>query len=62
MARRFMRENALTFPNILDSSQDAEKVMLRGYKNKTKTMPLHTIIDAQGDVMDAWCGYVEGHE
>ena len=62
MARRFILENALTFPNVLDSSEDAEKVMLRDYKNKTKTLPLHYIIDAQGNVMDAWCGYVESRE
>ena len=61
-ARRFIRENALTFPNILDPTEDTKKLMLRDYKNKTKTMPLHTIIDAKGNVMDAWCGYVERHE
>jgi peroxiredoxin len=61
-ARRFIRESALTFPNILDSTEDAKKIMLRDYRNKTQTLPLHYIIDAQGNVMDAWCGYVEGHE
>ena len=61
-ARRFIRENALTFPNILDPTEDARKIMLRNYNNKTQTLPLQYIIDAQGNVMDAWCGYIERHE
>lgn len=62
MARRFIRENGLTFPNILDSTDEAKNVMIRDYKNKTQTMPSHYIIDAKGNVMDAWCGYIEGHK
>ena len=60
IALRFMRENSLTFPNVLYSAGDAEKVMLRIYKNKTQTVPLFYIIDSQGNVVDTWFGYEEG--
>jgi len=60
IAQSYMRENSVTFPNVLDSDSDAEKVMLRSYKNKTQTVPLNYIIDSQGNVVDAWFGYEEG--
>ena len=60
IAQNYMRENSVTFPNILDSANDAEKVMLRSYKNKTQTVPLNYIIDSQGNIVDAWFGYEEG--
>lgn len=62
IAQCYMSENALTFPNILDSTNPAKKVMLRDYSNKTQTVPLHYIIDSQGNVVDAWCGYEESHQ
>jgi peroxiredoxin len=62
IAKRYLSENALTFPNVLDSTNKAKNVMLRDYSNKTQTVPLHYIIDSQGNVVDAWCGYEEGHE
>jgi peroxiredoxin/outer membrane lipoprotein-sorting protein len=60
ITQSYMRENSVTFPNVLDSASDAEKVMLRSYKNKTQTVPLNYIIDSQGNVVDAWFGYEEG--
>lgn len=60
IAQNYMRENSVTFPNVLDSASDAEKVMLRSYKNKTQTVPLNYIIDSQGNIVDAWFGYEEG--
>ncbi len=62
IAQRYLSENALTFPNVLDSTNKAKNVMLRDYSNKTQTVPLHYIIDSQGNVVDAWCGYEEGHK
>jgi len=62
IAKRYMSENALTFPNVLDSTNPAKKVMLRDYSNKTQTVPLHYIIDPQGNVVDAWCAYEESHQ
>lgn len=60
IAQNYMRENSVTFPNVLDSAKDAEKIMLRSYKNKTQTVPLNYIIDTQGNIVDAWFGYEEG--
>jgi peroxiredoxin len=62
IAKKFMRENSVTFPNILDSSDAAEKVIFDGYKNRSGTVPLSYIIDTQGKIVDAWCGYEEGHK
>jgi peroxiredoxin len=62
IAQRYLSENALTFPNVLDSTNQAKKVMLRDYSNKTQTVPLHYIIDPHGNVVDAWCGFEEGHK
>jgi peroxiredoxin len=62
IAQRYLSKNALTFPNILDSTNPAKKVMIRDYSNKTQTVLLHYIIDPQGKVVDAWCGYEEGHQ
>jgi peroxiredoxin/outer membrane lipoprotein-sorting protein len=62
IARSFMRESSVTFPNILDSSGAADKVMFRGYGNKTRVVPLNCIIDSKGKVVDAWCGHEEGRK
>jgi peroxiredoxin len=62
IAQRYLSENALTFPNVLDSTNQAKKVMLRDYSNKTQTVPLHYIIDSEGNVVDAWCGYEESRQ
>ena len=62
IARSFMRENSLTFRNILDSSAAAKKMMSEGYRNATGTMPLSYIIDTQGKVVDTWYGYDEDHK
>jgi len=62
IARIFMRENSVTFPNILDSSDVSKKVIFDGYRNRSGTVPLSYIIDTRGKVVDAWCGYEEGHK
>ncbi len=60
IALEFLRENAATFPTILDSSDAADKVGYEGYK--CTGVPLNYIIDPQGKVVDAWYGYEEGHK
>ncbi len=57
IARNFIRENSVTFPNILDSSDASEKVIFDGYRNRSGIVPLSYIIDTQGKVVDAWSGY-----
>ncbi|MCP4259631.1 MAG: redoxin domain-containing protein [Planctomycetes bacterium] len=58
----FMRENSLTFPNILDSSDASKKVIFDGYRNRSGTVPLSYIIDTKGKVVDAWSGYEENNK
>lgn len=60
IAMEFLRENAATFPTILDSSDAATKVSFGDYK--CTGVPLNYIIDPQGRVVDAWYGYEEGHK
>lgn len=62
IARIFMRENPVTFPNILDSSKAAQNVIFDGYRNRNGATPLNYIIDSQGNVVDAWYGYDEDHK
>ena len=62
IAQNFMRENSVTFPNILDSSDASEKVIFEGYRNRSGTVPLSYIIDARGRVVDAWSGYEEDNK
>ena len=59
IAQNFMRENSVTFPNILDSSKASKKVISDGYRNKSETVPLSYIIDTRGNIVDAWSGYEE---
>jgi peroxiredoxin/outer membrane lipoprotein-sorting protein len=62
IAQNFMRENSVTFPNILDSSDTAKKVIFDGYRNRSGTVPLSCIIDTRGKVVDTWSGYEEDNK
>jgi len=62
IARAFLRENAVTFPNVLDSSDAVTRLVRAGYGNKTGTLPLSYIIDPHGRVVDAWFGYEQDPE
>ena len=62
IAQNFMRENSVTFPNILDSSDTSKKMIFDGYKNRSGTVPLSYIIDTRGKVVDAWSGYEEDNK
>lgn len=57
IAQFFMRTNALTFPNVFDSSAATRKVLSEDYRNKTGDLPLSCIVDSQGTVVDTWYGY-----
>lgn len=59
IALEFMRDNGATFPTILDSSDAAVKTSFRDYRGSG--VPLNYIIDRDGNVVDAWYGYEEGH-
>jgi peroxiredoxin len=59
IALDFLRENGVTFPNILDSSEAAEKVADEDYRESA--CPTNYIIDRDGKIVDGWCGNEEGH-
>lgn len=58
-ALEFLKENSVTFPNILDSSDVAVRVGIEGYK--MGGMGLNYIIDREGKVVDAWYVDEKGH-
>lgn len=60
IALDFLRDNSATFPNILDTSGTAIKVVFGDYKKSGD--PLNYIIDREGKIVDAWYGYEEGHK
>ena len=60
IALDLLRENSVTFPNILDSSLAAMKLVRDGYKKSAD--PLNYIIDPEGMIVDGWYGYEEGHK
>jgi hypothetical protein len=59
IAMDLLRENDVTFPNIIDSSPAARKVGDDDYQNAA--CPTNYIIDRDGNIVGAWCGYEEGH-
>ncbi len=60
IALDFMQENSATFPNVLDSSYVATKIMMDSYGSSG--VPTNYIIDRKGKIVDAWYGYEEGHK
>jgi len=62
IALDMLRENGATFPSIIDSSEAALKVCFQDYQRSgSSAVPLAYIIDPDGNVVDAWYGYEEGH-
>jgi peroxiredoxin len=59
IALDFLKENGATFPNIIDSTDKAEDVSFRQYKNSA--CPTCYLIDREGKIARAWCGYEEGY-
>jgi hypothetical protein len=58
IASELLRENGVTFPNIIDSSEAARKASERDYP--LGAWPTSYIIDRDGKVVDAWLGYDKG--
>ncbi|MBN2134026.1 MAG: redoxin domain-containing protein [Sedimentisphaerales bacterium] len=56
----FLRENAITFPNVLDSSDEAIKTGFMTYM--ARAAPVNYLIDRDGKVAFAWLGYDEQDE
>lgn len=53
----FLRQNNVTFPNIIDTSQAARKVVLTEYQTPpASAVPLEYIIDRDGKIVVGWYG------
>jgi peroxiredoxin/outer membrane lipoprotein-sorting protein len=62
IALEMLRENGATFPNIIDSSDAAQKVCFREYQHSGRSaVPMSYIIDRDGTIVDAWYGGEEEH-
>jgi peroxiredoxin len=62
IALETLRDNGVTFPNIIDSSDTALKVCFQEYQGKWgSAVPMSYVIDREGKVVNAWYGYEPGH-
>ena len=63
IALDYLKANQVTFPNVLDSSEAAQRAMsqyetLQGMS----AVPMTYVIDRQGKVLDAWYGIEKTHQ
>ena len=58
ITRDFLRDQGVTFPNILDTSPGAEEVCARDYR--VGSLPLNYLIDGDCVIVDGWLDYREG--
>lgn len=61
IALEYLKENKVTFPNILDTSNDAGQAMRR-YETLAgmSAVPMTYVIGRDGKVVEAWYGYEKG--
>ena len=57
IALDFLHQNSVTFPNILDSSEEAVETGLMTYG--ATAAPVNYIIDRKGKISFVWLGYDE---
>lgn len=61
IALEYLKANGVTFPNILDSSEAANRAMMQYETLGGMTaVPMTYIIDRDGKVVAAWYGYDTG--
>jgi len=61
IAGEFLKENGITYPNLLDNSLAAIAAMEHYETLKGMTaVPVSYVIDRQGKVVDAWYGFEPG--
>jgi len=56
IAQTFLRDEAIAFPCVLDSSEEAAKLFAQGYGMKSSDAPVNFIIGRDGKIVDAWYG------
>ncbi len=57
----FLRDEAITFPCILDCSKEAETLFEEGYGITSDGAPVSFVIGRDGKVVDAWSGFDADH-
>jgi hypothetical protein len=63
IALEMLRDNKVTFPNIIDSSDAAVKVCFQEYQHYGRSaVPMSYVIGRDGKIVDAWYGYEDGEE
>lgn len=60
-AVEMLEQNAVSFPNILDTSQEGWKAMMK-YETLggMSAVPMTYLVDREGKVVEAWYGYQKG--
>jgi len=59
IALEMLKANSVTFPNIVDASDAAEKTAFQDYRSSG--VPLNYVIDKEGKIAAAWYGYEEDY-
>lgn len=61
IVQAFLRDEAVTFPCVLDSSAETGTLFKEGYGIMFDRAPVSFIIDPDGKVIDAWSGFDTDH-
>ncbi len=57
IAAKLLEEKGVTFPNILDTTMEANGALRKYETGGGSAVPMTYVIDREGKVMDAWYGY-----
>ncbi len=57
----YLKANAVTFPNILDTSDAGNRAMFQYETLGMSAVPMTYVINREGKVVDAWYGYEKDH-
>ena len=60
---RLLEDKGVKFPNIIDTSREANQFCLRKIQTgQTTAVPMTYIIDREGTIAGAWYGYDGNHD
>lgn len=59
IAEDFIKDHKLSYPNVLDTSEEAQKVCYQDYQKIAgmSAVPLNYIIDRKGEIVEGWYGF-----
>ena len=61
IALEYLKANAVTFPNILDTSDTGNRAMSQYETLGMSAVPMTYVINREGKVVDAWYDYDKDH-